>query len=79
MMSVRIVFGARQVLDLVNNWETIACGRAHAGPVTSVAWTSDERQLVSAADDSTVAIWSFYGDHPPRHTVMDHVGCPVSP
>lgn len=50
-----------QVLDLANNCETVACGRAHAGVITSVKWTSDERQLVSAADDCTIAIWNFYG------------------
>eukprot|EP00904_Undaria_pinnatifida_P004386 jgi/Undpi1/13949/HiC_scaffold_9.g03600.m1 len=60
-----IVLGGEEetvkILDLANNCETVACGRAHAGSITSVQWTRDERQLISAADDCTLAIWNFFG------------------
>lgn len=49
------------MLDLASDCETVARGRAHAGAITSVQWTRDERQLISAADDCTLAIWNFYG------------------
>ncbi|CAM9464894.1 unnamed protein product [Scytosiphon promiscuus] len=50
-----------KVLDLANDSETVAYGQAHAGAITSVQWTRDERQLISAADDCTLAIWNFFG------------------
>ena len=50
-----------QVLDLKNNCEAVACGRAHASAITSVQWTKDERQIVSAAEDCSLAIWNFFG------------------
>lgn len=54
-----------QVLDLLKDFETVACGRAHAGAVTSIQWTADERQLVSAAEDCTLGIWNFFGETAP--------------
>ncbi|CAM9617784.1 unnamed protein product, partial [Discosporangium mesarthrocarpum] len=53
-----------KVLDLSNGFETLACGRAHVGPVTGLQWTRDERQLISAAEDCTLAVWNFYGSPP---------------
>ncbi|CAM9091506.1 unnamed protein product [Hapterophycus canaliculatus] len=54
-----------KVLDLANDCETVACGQAHAGAITSIQWTGDERQLISAADDCTLAIWNFFGSSGP--------------
>ncbi|CAM9173677.1 unnamed protein product [Ectocarpus sp. 12 AP-2014] len=60
-----------KVLDLATNCETVACGRAHAGAITSVQWTRDERQLISAAEDCTLAIWNFFGSPPPPSSRTD--------
>jgi WD40 repeat protein len=42
--------------------KTVACGRGHSQTVRSVAWTRDEKQLISAGDDSSICVWNFYGD-----------------
>jgi WD40 repeat protein len=40
----------------------VATLSAHSGPVTSVAWSPDQRQLVSVGSDCTICVWNFYLD-----------------
>lgn len=36
-------------------------GLGHSGPVQKVAWSPDEKQIVSAAVDNSISVWNFYG------------------
>ncbi|CAM9461900.1 unnamed protein product, partial [Choristocarpus tenellus] len=49
-----------KVLDLFDSCTTVASGQAHSESLTSLQWTLDERQLISAAKDCTIAVWNFY-------------------
>jgi len=33
----------------------------HSGPITSLKFTSDEKQLISVSNDSSLCIWNFFG------------------
>lgn len=48
-----------KVLDLQQQ-QIISVGQSHSGTVNSVAWTPDERQLISGGEDCCLAIWNFY-------------------
>ncbi len=33
----------------------------HSGPVTSIKFTPDEKQIISVSSDSSMCIWNFFG------------------
>ncbi|KAH7829512.1 putative WD40 repeat-containing protein [Monocercomonoides exilis] len=37
------------------------CGKGHSAAARSLAWSPDEKQLVSVGDDCGILIWNFYG------------------
>jgi WD40 repeat protein len=39
----------------------IGQGDAHSGPINRLAWSPDEKQVITVSEDSSVAIWNFYG------------------
>ena len=38
----------------------LAVGLGHSGFVKSVAWSPDEKQLVSVGEDCCICVWNFY-------------------
>jgi WD40 repeat protein len=48
-----------KVLD-ANTHQVIALGTVHSSPVWSLAWTPDERQIISGGSDSSLCVWNFY-------------------
>jgi len=38
----------------------IAQGSCHSSSVLSVAWSPDEKQIISTSKDCSIAIWNFY-------------------
>jgi len=47
--------------------EIVAVCRGHSGTITQLAWSPDEKQLVSVGDDAAICVWNFYlaGGPPP--------------
>lgn len=50
-----------KVLDMQAEGDIISAGHGHSAGVRGLAWTPDERQLVSVGDDCSICIWNFYG------------------
>eukprot|EP00761_Pharyngomonas_kirbyi_P013293 gb/GECH01013320.1/.p1 GENE.gb/GECH01013320.1/~~gb/GECH01013320.1/.p1 ORF type:complete len:620 (+),score=110.05 gb/GECH01013320.1/:1-1860(+) len=48
-----------RVLDLESE-SVIAKGICHSTPIQSVAWSTDEKQLVSVGQDGAICVWNFY-------------------
>lgn len=48
-----------KVLDM-GSGQIVALGQAHCSTILSLAWTPDERQIVSGGDDSCLCVWNFY-------------------
>jgi WD40 repeat protein len=48
-----------KVLNMVNS-EILSVGIGHSSPVRAIAWTPDERQIISAGDDFSLCIWNFF-------------------
>lgn len=44
-----------------DNFEVLAKGVGHSGPITKLKWTPDERQIVTVSTDASICIWNFYG------------------
>lgn len=42
--------------------ELLASARGHSQTVNAIAWSPDERQLVSVGADSCICVWNFYQD-----------------
>ena len=40
----------------------VAIGVGHSGAVNALAWTPDEKQIVSAGSDSCLCVWSWFHD-----------------
>ena len=38
----------------------LAVGLGHSNTVRSIAWSPDEKQLVSVGDDCCICVWNFY-------------------
>lgn len=45
-----------------NQFNFVAKGLGHSGPVTKVRWSPDEKQLISTSTDSSISVWNFYGN-----------------
>ncbi len=50
-----------KIFDLVENGELVTVGHAHSDNVRGLAWSTDEKQIVSVGDDSTISVWNFFG------------------
>ncbi len=40
----------------------VACAVGHSGVIHHVAWSPDERQVISVGDDACICIWNFFQD-----------------
>lgn len=47
-------------VDVSAKLQIVAVSRAHSSGCRSVAWSPDERQLVSSSIDGSVCVWNFY-------------------
>ena len=56
------VGGATGVLRVYNfsNGQFIIDCRAHSGPITAVAFSGDDKQVISTGRDGLIAIWNIY-------------------
>jgi WD40 repeat protein len=52
---------ALSVFDLLSGIRLMAQGIGHSEPIVSLAWSPDEKQIVSVGDDCCVCVWNFYG------------------
>jgi WD40 repeat protein len=48
-----------KVLELATG-AVCALGQGHSGAVKTLAWTLDERQLITGGDDMCLCVWNFY-------------------
>ncbi len=48
-----------KILDCIN-FQIISLGQSHSGPILSLHWTPDERQVLTGGEDTCVSIWNFY-------------------
>jgi cilia- and flagella-associated protein 52 len=48
-----------KVLELTTG-RVVALGQGHSESIHTLAWTPDERQLVTGGNDSCLSIWNFY-------------------
>lgn len=54
-----------KVLEM-SSGSIISLGQAHSNTVLSLAWTADERQVVSGGEDCCLCVWNFFlGGGPP--------------
>ena len=44
----------------MDTFELVSVGLAHSGVVRTLAWTPDERQIISGSDDFSLCIWNFF-------------------
>lgn len=51
--------GAVKVLNLQSS-DIVSVGVGHAGVVRTLAWTPDERQIVTGGDDNSLCVWNFF-------------------
>ena len=49
------------IFDLASGIRLMAQGQGHSDSVVSLAWSPDEKQVLSAGDDCCVCVWNFYG------------------
>jgi cilia- and flagella-associated protein 52 len=42
--------------------------RGHSRAITSVAFSLDDKQIVSVGEDGGIFVWSVYGNNAPTHT-----------
>jgi len=50
-----------KVLDFSADGEIISACHAHSGSVLSLAWSPDERQIITVGEDCCICVWNFYG------------------
>lgn len=48
-----------KVLDMIRG-NICALGNGHSSPILTLAWTPDEKQIISGGDDGNLCIWNFY-------------------
>jgi WD40 repeat protein len=58
---------ASNTQQLVKIWDlhtgrVVTVGRAHTSAVHQIAWSPDERQLISVGQDMGIAVWNFYAE-----------------
>jgi WD40 repeat protein len=47
-----------KVLDLKTQ-EIVSLGQSHSAPITALAWTPDERQIITGGQDCCLSVWNF--------------------
>lgn len=54
--------GDDSILKILNvsSSQIVSLGQGHSSVINTLAWTPDERQIVSAGEDFCVCIWNFY-------------------
>lgn len=54
--------GEKMVLRIweVGSMRIVAEGNAHSGAITKVAWSYDDKQVVSTGRDNCALIWNIY-------------------
>ena len=56
--------------------ELLAAGGGHSGPITSIVFSPDDKQIVSVAEDGSIILWCvFVGD---GSAVVEGKGVPIS-
>jgi len=45
----------------LNQFQFLAKGLGHSGPVIKLKWSGDEKQIISVSTDSSIAVWNFFG------------------
>ncbi|KAG5190579.1 quinon protein alcohol dehydrogenase-like superfamily [Tribonema minus] len=54
--------GVVKVMDLGDeHWRVVACGHGHSDGVAALAWSCDEKQIISGGVDCSICVWNFYG------------------
>lgn len=48
-----------KVLDELTH-RVIALGHSHCGEILSLAWTADEKQIITGGADTCLSVWNFY-------------------
>lgn len=48
-------------ISQLNNFQFVAKGLGHSGPVIKLRWSLDEKQIISVSTDSSIAVWNFFG------------------
>lgn len=38
----------------------VSLGQSHSAPIISLAWTPDERQIITGGEDSCLSVWNFH-------------------
>lgn len=54
--------GDDSLLKILNiqNGDVISIGQGHSDSINSLAWTPDEKQIITAGKDGCLCIWNFY-------------------
>ena len=47
-------------MEGANTFTFLGKGLGHSGPVQKIAWSPDEKQIISVSADSSVSVWNFY-------------------
>lgn len=48
-----------KVIDDATN-QIVSLGQSHSGPILSLVWTPDERQVITGGEDTCLSVWNFY-------------------
>lgn len=48
-------------ISQLNQFQFLAKGLGHSGPVIKLKWSVDEKQIISVSTDSSIAVWNFFG------------------
>lgn len=48
-------------IEGADNFKFLGKGLGHSAPVQRIAWSPDERQLVSVSADCSISVWNFFG------------------
>lgn len=51
---------AVKLFDLAEG-RLVAVGVSHSGPVNSLRWSPDERQVITVGEECCICVWNFYG------------------
>lgn len=48
-----------KILDSVSH-QIISLGQSHTGPILSLTWTPDEKQVITGGEDCCLSVWNFF-------------------
>jgi WD40 repeat protein len=54
--------GDDQILKVLDSqsFQIISLGQSHSGPILTLHWTPDERQILTGGEDMCISVWNFY-------------------